>query len=221
MKLIVIAVSVLLCACVTKPPEPTGMTQYLSDPPESLVAGKDEAPAKCESETAAAVQVRQKEIEELRQEVELLRNDSRYKERLEDPFGLKAYGRMMEELEAASKPPFEKSRFIGKWHGARGDDNHYYLFKADGTFTFDFGRSGGSGEWRQVSPTAIVFCYGNRREGEEFQAHKLARIEAETLKVEQVDYSNDYVRSPDQPKLEEGEGPNTEAKKPVEINLRR
>ena len=118
-----------------------------------------------------------------------------------DPHGLLAYGRLLDELSQGAQKPNKNSKFVGKWNTAEQGGAGHYRFAADGTFSFVFERNKGAGIWRETKKGKIFLSYDEyRKEKGVFQVDKLAFLEGEILKVHQFDYTNSYVRSPDDKK---------------------
>ena len=73
----------------------------------------------------------------------------------DDPHGLKQYGRFLHRLKTEAKLPPGDSKYIGKW-SHEGELRVNLTLKADGTFTWDYGHSSGTGTWVQ-HPEGLIW----------------------------------------------------------------
>jgi len=112
----------------------------------------------------------------------------------DESFGFRAYRLAMCEMILRAKLPTAASPFVGRWV----DGVAFYDFHKDGTFEWRPGRwePPSAGKWMDVGGSAILLCYDEwLEEGSSFSAHKFATISGSALRVDQYDYTNNYVRS--------------------------
>ena len=111
----------------------------------------------------------------------------------DEMLGFRAHRLFIAELILRAKLPTELSPFVGEWR----DGVAYYKFHPDGTFRWRAGvwALSSSGKWMDVEGRGILLCYDDALEkGQLFSVHTFATIAGDTLKVDQYDYTNDYVR---------------------------